>query len=170
MLKECLWGQFGASIDMLENAISLCPMKYWDTEKKFWYHAYHCLFFLDYYLTMEPADFSPPPPFSKSEFGEGMPERVYTPNELLILLQLCRRKCQRLMAGLDEEKLNSRWINVTGKMNYSVLEILLYNMRHVQHHTGQLNLILRQEINQAPQWIRSHGKLARGGGYPRFSK
>lgn len=26
-------------------------------------------------------------------------------------------------------------------------------MRHVQHHTAQLNLLLRQEINDAPKWV-----------------
>ncbi|MBP6569035.1 MAG: hypothetical protein KA270_17810, partial [Saprospiraceae bacterium] len=34
-----------------------------------------------------------------------------------------------------------------------VLEILLYNMRHVQHHTGQLNLLLRQNVHQSPKWV-----------------
>jgi len=52
-LNEDLGKQFGASIDMLENAISLCPAGYWDTAKRFWYNAYDCLFFLDYYLTMD---------------------------------------------------------------------------------------------------------------------
>lgn len=34
-LKESLWKQFGASIDILENAIILCPAKLWETEKMF---------------------------------------------------------------------------------------------------------------------------------------
>jgi uncharacterized damage-inducible protein DinB len=38
-------------------------------------------------------------------------------------------------------------------MQFSTLEILLYNMRHVQHHAAQLNLLLRQEINKAPDWV-----------------
>ena len=58
--KETIWRQFGASIDMLENAIVLCPSKFWDTGKRFWYITYHCLFYLDYYLTLEPDKFSPP--------------------------------------------------------------------------------------------------------------
>ena len=52
---------------------------------------------------------------------------------------------------MTEEIANSRWIN--DYKNYSVFEILLYNMRHVQHHTAQLNLLLRQEINTAPKWV-----------------
>ncbi len=66
--KETLWKQFGASIDMLENAISLCTDELWDNKKKFWYNAYHCLFYLDYYLTLEPNKFSPPSPYTLSEF------------------------------------------------------------------------------------------------------
>ncbi len=157
IIKETLWKQFGASIDMLENAITLCPTDYWDTDRKFWYNAYHCLFFLDYYLTMEPKDFSPPPPFTFSEFEDVMPERVYNKEELLGYLQLNRHKCHELIANLTEEKLNSRWINESATMNYSVLEILLYNMRHVQHHAAQLNLLLRQGINDSPDWVSQAG-------------
>jgi uncharacterized damage-inducible protein DinB len=34
-----------------------------------------------------------------------------------------------------------------------MVELLLYNMRHVQHHTAQINLILRQIIDSAPRWV-----------------
>jgi uncharacterized damage-inducible protein DinB len=39
-------------------------------------------------------------------------------------------------------------------LDLSVAEMLLYNMRHVQHHAGQLNRILRQKIDSAPRWVR----------------
>ncbi|CAN5703981.1 hypothetical protein BH11BAC3_BH11BAC3_25710 [soil metagenome] len=152
-LNENLWKQFGASIDMLENAITACPAEHWDTGNRFWYIAYHTLFFLDYYLTMEPENFSPPPPFTLSEFEDAMPERVYSKNELFSYLQRCSTKCHQLIMGLTDEKLTTRWINYSGSMNYSVFELLLYNMRHVQHHAAQLNLLLRQEINNAPDWV-----------------
>lgn len=35
--KESIWKQFVASIDMLENAIAICPDELWDTGKNFWY-------------------------------------------------------------------------------------------------------------------------------------
>jgi hypothetical protein len=55
-----LWQQFGAAIDMLENAIRACPGEVWSNPSKrpdwvsddvvgFWYVAYHALF-LDYLL------------------------------------------------------------------------------------------------------------------------
>ena len=44
-LKKIFWKQFGASIDMLENAIAACPGDLWDGEAKFWFTSYHTLFF-----------------------------------------------------------------------------------------------------------------------------
>lgn len=153
LIKEILWKQFGASIDMLENAILACPEEFWDTDRKFWYNAYHCLFYLDYYLTLDPVKFSPPPPFTQSEFEHTMPERVYTREELLVYLQFNREKCHTLIKDLTEETIGQRWVNQSKTMDYPVLEILLYNMRHVQHHAAQLNLILRKTIDDAPNWI-----------------
>ena len=175
ILKEGLWKHFGASIDMLKNAIILWPEEYLNTNKKFFYNAYHCLLFLDYYLTIPPRNFSSPLPFTLTEPGDipedaiddVVPDRVYSKKELLDYLQSSREKCHKLIAGLTEEKLKGRWINESGTMylalsssdaiNYSVLEILFYNMRHVQHHAAQLNLLLRQEINNAPDYV-SHAE------------
>lgn len=150
---KSVWRQFGASIDMLENAIQLCPAEHWDTEKNFWYIAYHCLFWLDYYLTLEPDNFSPPSPYTLSEFDPtgAMPDRTYTKEELLEYLEYSRKKCFDLISNMNEEIAHSRWVNKY--RNYSVFEIVLYNMRHVQHHTAQLNLLLRQEIDDAPRWV-----------------
>jgi hypothetical protein len=65
--KQILWQQFGAAIDMFENAITACPETLWDTEEQFWYRCYHTLFFLDYYLDDSPDTFMPPAPFTLGE-------------------------------------------------------------------------------------------------------
>lgn len=171
VLKQSLWKHFGASIDMLGNAITLWPDEYWNTNRKFFYNAYHCLVFLDYYLTIPPENFFSPLPFTLREPGDipkdaiddVVPDRIYSKKELLDYLQSSREKCRRFIANLTEEKLNDRWINGSGPMylalsgsdalNYSVLDILFYNMRHVQHHAAQLNLLLRQAINNAPDYV-----------------
>ncbi|RFS17267.1 DinB family protein [Emticicia sp. C21] len=153
IVKQSLWNQMGASIDMLEDSIVLCPEEEWDTDLKFWYQAFHALFFLDYYLTMEPKDFIPPQPFTESEFEDRMPEKTYIKTELLNYLYFCREKGKNLIEHLTEQQLKSRWINLSGSMNYSVHEIILYNIRHLQHHVAQLNLHLRQTIKDAPEWL-----------------
>jgi len=126
-INAILWRQFGASIDMLENAIAMCPPEVWNTSSKFWYNAYHCLFFLDYYLTLKPVGFSPPSPFTLSEFDPSgaMPDRVYRKEELLTYLHTNRNKCRELLAGLTDEVAASLWTNESGTMSYPVLEILL---------------------------------------------
>ena len=153
IIRQSLWKQFGASIDMLENAIALCDDDLWDNDRKFWYIAYHCLFYLDYYLTLNPSNYSPPSPFSTSELNPSgtMPERVYNKDELLQYLRYSRNKCYDLVNNLTDEIANSRWINES--KNFSVFEILIYNMRHVQHHAAQLNLILRESKGNAPKWV-----------------
>jgi hypothetical protein len=152
-LNTAIWSQFGASLDMLENAIRFCPDEHWDTESKFWYAAYHCIFWTDYYLTAEPSNFEPPKPLSFSEFDPTgiMPERTYSKEELLDYLEYCRQKAHRVISKLTIEKLNDRWIN--DYKNFSMLEILIYNLRHIQHHTAQLNLLLKQTIRNAPGWV-----------------
>lgn len=145
---------------MLRNAIVQWPDEYWNSRKRFFYVAYHCLIFLDYYLTVPPQAFSSPLRFTFAEtdlveeaVDDIRPDRIYSKIELIDYLQSSREKCHALIRALTEEKLKERWIEVDGSMNYSVLEILLYNMRHVQHHTAQLNLFLRQGINNAPDWV-----------------
>ncbi len=150
--KTIIWQQFGAAIDMLENALVACPATLWNTDARFWYIAYHTLFYLDYYLSEDPGSFRPPAPFTLSELKWGtMPERVYDKEELVSYLRFGRQKCHGLIAGLTDERAAQRFNN--GKKNYSTLEMLLYNMRHVQHHAAQLNLLLRQGMDDAPRWV-----------------
>jgi hypothetical protein len=171
ILKTCLWKNFGASIDMLKNAIIMWPEENWSTNKKFFYIAYHCIVFLDYYLTIPPRNFISPLPFTLTELNEipvdaiddVVPDRIYSKKELLDYLQSAREKCRKVIAGLTKEKLKKPWLTGSDELclalassasiNYSVLEILFYNMRHVQHHAAQLNLILRETIDKAPDYV-----------------
>ncbi len=150
-LKEAFWKQFGASIDALENAVKMCPADVWDNERKFWQNAYHCVFCLDYYLTLEPANYAPPEPFSFSESFDDAPERAYSKDEILNYISFARQKCRALIWGLTDEIAEKRFVDEHS--NYSIAEVLLNNMRHTQHHAAQLNMILRQEINDAPGWV-----------------
>jgi len=160
-ITDAVWTQFGASLDMLENAINMCPDEHWDTALDFWYLSYHCIFWTDYYLTPEPSKFEPPKPFTFSEFDPTgkKPDRTYTKTEVLGYLEHCRQKANQLIRELTADRLNDRWINEY--KNYSLLEILLYNMRHIQHHSAQLNLVLRQTINNAPTWVSEAKKFTK---------
>ena len=97
--------------------------------------------------------FAPPEPFTLDELDPAgvMPERVYTKQELKAYLEHGRAKCRALLEALTEERAQRRCR--FGRLEASVGEMLLDNMRHVQHHTAQLNLILRQVTDSAPRWV-----------------
>ena len=154
--KPILWAQFGASIDMLENAIVACPENLWadrSHQPEVWAMAFHTLFWLDLYLDGPVEGFAPPAPFGLEELDPAgiLPPRVYGKDELLVYLGHCREKCRATIAGLTEERARERL--AFGQRTLTFLELLLYNMRHVQHHTAQLNLILRKNTDSAPQWV-----------------
>jgi uncharacterized damage-inducible protein DinB len=152
-LNTELWRQFGAAIDMFENAIRKCPESLWDDGQNFWYIAYHTLFWTDYYLTEESATFLPPEPFTLGELDPAglMPENTYSKDELLNYVVRCREKARTLLGGFTDDLASNRWID--DSRNYSMLEMTFYNMRHVMHHTGQLNLMLGRIDHALPVWV-----------------
>lgn len=159
--RAALWQQFGAAIDMLENAIVACPDELWADRThrpEFWYVAYHTLFFLDLYLSGSLDGFAPPPPFTLDELDDRgiLPERPYRKDELLPYLEHGREKCRAVIAALTDEAMHAvqRWWT----REHTGLDILMYNMRHVQHHAAQLNLILRQQTDSAPGWVGRTGR------------
>lgn len=156
MWNEILWQQFGAAIDMLANAMDACPGEVWADRSRrpeFWHVAYHTLFFLDLCLAGSLESFAPPAPFTLSELDPAgiLPERPYSKEELASYLAHCRKKCRAAIEGLTDDAARRRcrfeWLDL------SYAELLLYTMRHVQHHAGQLNLILRLATDAAPRWM-----------------
>ena len=156
-LKTLLWQQFGAAIDMLDDAIRLCPDPLWtavvwqdpDDARygQFWFVAYHTLFWLDLYLTGASEGFAPPPPFVRGR----LPEKPYTKDQVRTYLHQCRCKCQTTLEGLTNESAQRRctfeWFEA------SFLELQLYSMRHVQEHASQLNLLLGLHDVEGLDWV-----------------
>jgi len=159
-VKDILWQQFGASIDALERAIEICPDEVWGDPAKLpdawhepWYLTYHTLFWLELYLHGSKEGFVPLEPYGLEELDPAgvLPDRIYSRAEMLAYLYHCRRKCKATIESLTAQSApricRFRW----GELSFT--ELLLYNMRHVQHHVGQINLILRQRIDNAPGWV-----------------
>jgi hypothetical protein len=154
--KPILWQQFGASIEMLENALLACPDELWgdrSEQPEYWYLVYHTLFWLDLYLSGSAEGFIPPAPFTLDELDPAglTPERVYSKGELQTYLRHCHQKCRATIESLTDEKAQGLCVFGWGEANF--VELLLYNMRHVQHHSAQLNMILRQKVDSAPGWV-----------------
>jgi hypothetical protein len=155
--RRMFWQQFGAAIGMLENAVRSCPNDLWcdrSRQPEFWYLAYHTLFWLDLYLSGSVEGFAPPAPFTLEELDPAglIPGQPYAKEQLLRYLQHGREKCRAMILGLTDEQA-ARLFRGFGWVDVSMAELLVRNMRHVQHHAAQLNLLLRQSGCEAPRWV-----------------
>ena len=161
-IKVIVWNQFGASIDMLINVVSNCPNNFFEQNPRFFYIAFHSTIFLDYYLTIPPSKFLPLLAFTQKEvkgrpkeaIDDLIPDKIYSKQEIVEYLKHSREKCKQLIDSLTEENLDERFKegDEPNDMDYPILEILLYNMRHTQHHAAQLNMLLRQNIDKHMVW------------------
>ncbi len=166
--KSALAQQFDASIQMLEKVIQACPDHLWTVRlwkddvipqsSEFWYIAFHTLFWLDLYLTGSVEGFHPPVPFTLDELDPAgiIPVHPYPKNVLLTYLTYCQNKCKTTIEDLNNERAGQLCSFPWGEVTFAAL--LLDNMRHVQEHTAQLNMILGQEIGWNPRWLTNAKK------------
>jgi len=110
--KAMIWRQFGAAIEMLENALLACPDELWSDRSRrpeFWYVAYHTLFYLDVYSSGSVKAYTPPAPFTLSELEDDvMPPRVYGKDELLAFLVHGRQRCRAAIETMTDDKASRR--------------------------------------------------------------
>jgi hypothetical protein len=156
-LKTSIWQQFGAALDTLDDAITLCPDHLWsaalwnDTEDAryghFWFVAYHTLFWLDLFLTGSSEGFLPPAPFIRGT----LPPQPYTKEDVSAYLKQCRQKSKATIEALTDAK--AREICTCQWMEPTFLELQLYSMRHIQEHAAHLNLFLGQNGVSGQDWV-----------------
>lgn len=163
MWNDILWRQYSAALDMLEAAIRTCPDALWSEAGKprwnesgvvgFWYLAFHTLYLHDCYFSGSREAFSPPERFGLDELDPAgvLPESPYTKAELLAYLAHGREKCRATLATLTEEK--AAQICEFPWLRLGFGELIVDNLRHVQHHTAQLNLLLRQNAHAPAAWV-----------------
>ena len=157
--------QFAAAIQMLRAAIEACPDSLWDDRTEgtpFWHLAYHALFYTDLYLSesvdsfqarefhQDKANFLPG---DYREFGGIVttPDIALTKDQLLDYAAHCLRKSGEAFHRLTSERARERCGFPWYQLN--VGEFLLNNLRHTQHHTGQLILLLRRRANIGIDWF-----------------
>ena len=90
-----------------------------------------------------------------------IPDKFYEKREIVAYLKQSREKGKQIVYALNNETLNDKFKegDNPNDMNYPMLEILLYNMRHTQHHTAQLNMLLRQDFNKHIKWSFRAGDI-----------
>ncbi len=156
-LRGALARQYAAALQMLGNAIDACPEPLWfdgGRPHPFWYVVHHTLFWTDCYLSDSMEAYAPPAPFGLEELDPiGVrPPRPWTRDELRPWLAHCRRKASARIAALTAEAAAAP--SGFPRLEIDRLELLLDNLRHAQHHVGQLQLMLRVHTGEeAPRYV-----------------
>lgn len=158
LIRELLTGQYEASLCMLHDCLVKCPDAHWDgkvARYPFWNVAYHTLIFADLYLHpgKERFVFSEMHPQGWKEFDEEYPSRKFEKTELVEYAQVVRRKAVSMIAADTEASLEGP-SGYGGRRPPTRVEMHVYNIRHIQHHTGQLGAFLRR-VDPAidPWWV-----------------
>ena len=160
-MKEIIRSQYGASLAMLRGAVDACDGGLWtsaDYHHPFWRVAYHALFFTDLYFSVSFERFKPWPKHvdELESLGpmihkdgkvpkEGPP---YTQEDVVAYWEWTREKMESAVEDLDlEAESGFFWLP------FSKLELQFYNIRHLQHHTGQLIERIRQNLDKEVGWV-----------------
>lgn len=145
-LRKILAAQYEAALAMMHQCVQACPPQHWEgkiANDTFRQVSYHALFFTDLHLSPDEKAFE-----LRELHHHGGDERG--PNASIGLSQeqtlsyvgICRAK---VALALKKETLESlegpsgfKW------RKHSRGELHIYNIRHLQHHVGQLSAYLRR--------------------------
>src|SRR5262245_30518179 len=145
-VRHILTGQFEAALAMLNQCRRACPPEYWEgkiANSSFRYIAYHTLFFLDFYLSPNEDAFVLRDLHHRGGDERGEEESIgLSQDDTLAYVPICRQKMLAALAAETRESLE-------GPSGFSYRrisrgELHVYNIRHVQHHVGQLSDYLRR--------------------------
>lgn len=159
--KDIIKCQYHASLEMLKQAIAKCPESLWNDQEyknKYWHMSYHVLFFTHLYLQDSERDFAPwtqhrdqyqflgPLPWPPHE--EPRIEEPYSKEEILEYLEICQEQVEEKITSLTlDAESGFKWLP------FSKMELQLYNIRHIQHHAGQLIDRLRTKEDIEVRWV-----------------
>ncbi len=162
-LPRLLVSQYQASLAMLREAIEICPDDLWlssDYQNRFWHIAYHAVFYTHFYVQKGEANFRPwekHQPDSnylgRRPWAPDEPPAVVKPYSQAEVLEYHKFCCAEVETRVPELELTAGsgfyWLP------FNKMELQLYNIRHLQHHTGQLADRLRARADVEVRWARA---------------
>src|SRR6266852_1922749 len=128
--RSALWRQFGAAIDMLENALLACPGTLWNAHlwsdhsdppqpsefAAFWSLTHHTLFWLDLYLTGSLEGFAPPTPSPRMSLDRhaSFPNSPTPRRNSMPIWRSCARSARPRCSRCQTSKRSARWLSPGG--------------------------------------------------------
>jgi hypothetical protein len=159
-VQEIITSQIRAALEMLRGTVERCPDALWTAGtggNAYWVLAYHTLYFTHLYLSPSEQDFVPfdrevagREGFGRTDLGDWRDlaeEDVFSKEDVLAYWDYID---ERVAGWVEDTPLDApsgfHWLPFTRG------EAHLYNLRHIQHHAGQLADRLRRETAQGTAW------------------
>ena len=182
--SAALVDEFDEALDVLEVALRTCPTSLWEASlwkvertepgiwpasdhpepartdesiqvfSALWKVAYHCLFYLDWYLTTEMmvTPVTPEGRFATPEFIRGgveedpfnedwtlkLPDHVYSRELLLQYLEYGRARARRIIPSLTEQELEQTCGPYHPHAGKTLRQLLQVNLAHLREHGDQI--------------------------------
>ncbi len=159
-IAEALRQQYRAALAMLSDCIERCPEEAWDRSSdtnRFWHLSCHTLFFTSFYLSSNDEPVLWPkfrPKHQVLSAGPWAPDFdresliPYSREEMRECLQWTLERVEQAFLDASTELPSLfPWIP------FSRFELYLYNLRHLQNHTGQLSERIRQLTDEGVAWV-----------------
>ncbi len=161
MEASAVTSQIRAALKMLRSSIEACPDSLWERDtdhNQTWVLAYHTVFFAHLYLSPSQEAFTP---FEREvrgyagygrthlgDWSELSSEDVLSKADVLTYCDYVDERVPSLVASTPFDAPSGfPWLP------FSKGETHLYNLRHIQHHAGQLIERLRQEAGIGTDWV-----------------
>jgi hypothetical protein len=161
-LGDPILSQYQASLEMLKQAISMCPETLWNDladRNQFWHIAYHALFYTHLYIQEKVEKFTTWAqhrphyeqlgPYLENSKGSPQIREPYSKAEMLAYLDFCTQEVADKMAtvNLESDSSGFPWLP------FGKLELQIYNIRHLQHHTAELMARLGEREQIDIDWV-----------------
>ena len=149
--NKIIQSQYLAALEMLKQVIVKCPAVHWDApgdKDRFWHKAYHALFYTHLYLQETEQHFKSWEKHRDPDTGE-----PFTQAEVLEYLAFVQKQIAAQIQTLNlEAESGFHWLP------FNKLELQLYNLRHIQQHTGELYERLGTHENIELDWVGTQPK------------
>jgi len=147
--------QYVDSLKTFDKVLAQCPAELWTQRKgsaAVWHEAYHNLFWLKNFVGRADHKFNPHP------FGIDMDPRLFAQPSGMVsqddakeYLADAVQYVEQVFAELTDEELSGP--DAFGESDFrNVYQRLLYELRHLQHHSAKLIAYLRLEGNEEWFW------------------
>ncbi|RUT40463.1 DinB family protein [Paenibacillus anaericanus] len=145
--------QFEPTVEMLKNLIEVCPDDFWfDAKHKYWKQIFHATTSMKFWFRQQKDE-----EFIIPDFGKDVTEDLDkecsdypTKEEMKNYVEEISSVARKFFDELTDDKLLEPCVLYE---EITRTDVILMQIRHVQHHIGYCNNILNSNHLEAAKWL-----------------